>query len=168
MWGCVICMKMEATGDHHPDQNKPHTNTHVFLSYVESISRVYMCVHMRHLRYRYESRKGSKKSNVEERKEAVVENKHDQGTQYTSMKTCMYTVNICIIQWIPLLCKTNTMCLQLLHEVSGTCYTTVQFHGTSSWLISHATVGKPQKPCWQWERWDCYPGTDLMIKSAHM
>lgn len=89
-------MKMEATGDHHPDQNKPHTNTHVFLSYVESISRVYMCVYMRHIRYRYESRKGSKKSNVEERKEAVVENKHDQGMQYTCMKTCMYAVNICM------------------------------------------------------------------------
>lgn len=89
-------MKMEATGDHHTDQNKPRSNTHVFLSYVESISCVYMCVYMRHLRYRYESRKGSKKSNVGKRKETVVENKYDQGMQYTRMKTCMYTVNMCM------------------------------------------------------------------------
>lgn len=134
-------MKMKATGDHHTDQNKPHSNTHVFLSYVESILCVFICIYMRHLSCRYESRKGSKKSNVEEKKETVVENKHDQGMQYTCMK----------IHRIPLLCKTNTMCLQLLDKVCGTFYTTVPFHGTLSWFISHVTVGKSQKPCCQWE-----------------
>lgn len=41
---------------------------------------------MRHLSYIHEGRKGSKKSSVRERKETLVENKHDQSMQHTCMK----------------------------------------------------------------------------------
>lgn len=39
-------MKMEATGDRHADQNKPHLITCIFLSYAESILHVYLRVYI--------------------------------------------------------------------------------------------------------------------------